>query len=72
MFMVSRLTASRPRLVKRTLRRAVFIWGVTEVIVPWTRSPGGLERLSALSSIFFSLSERRGWGGRKRESRGER
>ena len=39
MFMVSREMGSWPLGVILTLRRAVFIWGATEAIVPWTIVP---------------------------------
>jgi hypothetical protein len=37
--MVSREMGSRPRCVIFTVRNAVFIWGETEVIVPWMIVP---------------------------------
>jgi hypothetical protein len=37
--MVSREMGSRPRCVILTVRNAVFIWGETEVIVPWMIVP---------------------------------
>lgn len=39
MFMVSREIGSWPRGVIFTARRAVFIWGETDVMVPWTIVP---------------------------------
>jgi hypothetical protein len=40
MFMASSWTGSWPLGVIFTLRRAVFICGDTDVIVPWTMVPG--------------------------------
>ena len=40
MFIVSRLMGSWPRTVILTARRAVFICGVTDEMVPWTMVPG--------------------------------
>lgn len=40
--MVSREMGSRPRWVILTVRKAVFIWGETEVIVPWMIVPSSL------------------------------
>lgn len=40
MFMVSREMGSWFLGVMRTLRRAVFICGETDIIVPWTIVPG--------------------------------
>lgn len=37
--MVSREIGSRPLGVILTARRAVFIWGETEVMVPWRMVP---------------------------------
>lgn len=37
--MVSSEIGSRPRGVILTARRAVFIWGETDVIVPWRIVP---------------------------------
>ena len=45
MLMVSRDMGSRPLGVILTARRAVFIWGETDAIVPWTIVPAGVERL---------------------------
>ena len=42
MLIVSRAMGSRPRGVILTARRAVFICGETEVIVPWRMVPGGV------------------------------
>lgn len=39
MFMVSREMGSWPLAVILTVRRAVFIWGETEAMVPWTMVP---------------------------------
>jgi len=39
MFMESSDTVSRPRGVIFTVRRAVFICGLTDAIVPWTIVP---------------------------------
>lgn len=39
MLMVSRLMVSRPLGVILTARRAVFIWGEMEVMVPWRMVP---------------------------------
>lgn len=39
MFMVSREMGSWPLMVIFTVRRAVFIWGETEEIVPWMMVP---------------------------------
>lgn len=41
MFIESRLMGSWPRTVILTARRAVFICGVTEEMVPCTIVPGG-------------------------------
>ena len=40
---VSSMTVSRPLGVIFTVRRAQFIFGVTEVIVPWTIVPYALR-----------------------------
>ena len=40
MLMVSSEMGSRPLAVIFTARRAVFIWGDTEAMVPWTMVPG--------------------------------
>lgn len=40
MLMVSSETGSRPLGVIFTVRRPVFIWGETEVMVPWSIVPG--------------------------------
>ena len=37
---------SRPRGVIFTARKAVFIWGDTEVMVPWRIVPGGVLDLA--------------------------
>lgn len=42
--MVSREMGSRPLGVILTVRREVFIWGETEVMVPWRMVPVFLER----------------------------
>lgn len=39
MFIVSREMGSWPLMVILTVRRAVFIWGETEAMVPWTMVP---------------------------------
>lgn len=39
MFMVSRAMESWPRAVILTVRRATFIWGVTDEMVPWAMVP---------------------------------
>jgi hypothetical protein len=39
--MVSNESGSRPLMVILTVRRAVFICGDTEAIVPWIIVPGG-------------------------------
>ena len=39
MLMVSSCIVSRPFGVILTARKAVFIWGETEVIVPWSMVP---------------------------------
>lgn len=39
MFMVSREIGSWPLGVILTVRRAVFIWGETDVMVPWMMVP---------------------------------
>jgi hypothetical protein len=39
MFMVSSARGSCPRAVILTVRRATFIWGETEEMVPWTMVP---------------------------------
>lgn len=39
MLMVSREMGSRPLGVILTVRREVFIWGETEVMVPWRMVP---------------------------------
>lgn len=39
MFIVSSWIVSWPLAVMRTLRSAVFIWGETDVMVPWTIVP---------------------------------
>lgn len=39
MLMVSREIGSRPLGVILTVRREVFIWGETEVMVPWRMVP---------------------------------
>lgn len=44
MLIVSSETGSRPRGVIFTARRAVFICGDTEVMVPWRMVPGMDEK----------------------------
>jgi hypothetical protein len=39
MFIVSSESGSLPFTVILTVRSAVFIWGVTDAIVPWTMVP---------------------------------
>lgn len=46
--MVSNVTVSRPFGVILTARRAVFIWGETEVMVPWRMVPVGANWVSRL------------------------
>lgn len=45
MLIVSREMGSRPLGVILTVRRAVFIWGETEVMVPWRIVPLSLCQL---------------------------
>lgn len=55
MFMVSREMGSWPLGVILTVRRAVFICGETEEMVPWTMVPEGGEgggQLCAFCSLF--------------------
>lgn len=63
MFMVSREMGSWFLGVMRTLRRAVFICGDTDIMVPWTIVPAGV------GVRFLSLSVR-GAGGRGKGRRG--
>lgn len=49
MFMASRGMGSPPLGVILTLRRPVFIWGETEVMVPWTMVP----TMCVISAMFF-------------------
>jgi hypothetical protein len=58
---VSREIGSRPRVVILTVLRAVFIWGETDVIVPWIMVPimlvrrlGWKKECELLGIPFFS------------------
>lgn len=50
---VSREIGSRPRCVIFTVRKAVFIWGETEVIVPWIIVPVPIPLKSKVKVFFF-------------------
>lgn len=57
MFMVSRAMESWPRAVILTVRRATFIWGVTEEMVPWTMVPdAGLVSETVMSCSLIEAA----------------
>ena len=53
--MVSSEMGSRPLAVILTVRRAVFIWGETEAMVPWTIVP--IEEEKRVSSVRINKNK---------------